>query len=266
LLLKKPAGDVHPPNHQKLQGGFFYAKSRELYGNYRSQTRRFWVPTRRKISDTCYIFRANCTFLEGERIFRQEVRLAEAHPDWVLGFVDETWWSRLARPPLHTWSGAEGPLRLEAFPADKDDPDPKALCCYGLLRADTDAIWLRFVQGRPVSQVTEDFLAWLCERLAAEGRKALLLVWDNAAWHKSQRVCAWIRAHNQRVKRQGGVRIVVCALPTKSPWLNRIEPYWIHGKRAILEADRKLTAAETMERVCAYFGCEPFPPLTQQLN
>src|SRR5690349_11669974 len=31
-----------------------------------------------------------------------------------------------------------------------------------------------------------------CERLAAEGRKALLLVWDNAAWHKSQRVRAWI--------------------------------------------------------------------------
>jgi hypothetical protein len=52
------------------------------------------------------------------------------------------------------------------------------------LRADTEAIWLRFVQGRPVSQVTEDFLAWTCERLAAEGRQALLLVWDNAAWHK----------------------------------------------------------------------------------
>jgi hypothetical protein len=77
------------------------------------------------------------------------LRLAEAHPDWVVGFVDETWWSRLARPALHTWSGVEGPLRLEQLQADKDDPDPKALCCYGLLRADTDAIWLRFVQGRP---------------------------------------------------------------------------------------------------------------------
>jgi hypothetical protein len=144
--------------------------------------------------------------------------LAEAHPDWVLGFADETWWSRLARPQLHTWSGAEGPLRLEQLQAEKDDPDPKALCCYGLLRADTDAIWLRFVQGRPVSQVTEDFLGWACERLAAEGRKALLLVWDNAAWHNSRRVRDWIRAHNRRVKREGGVRIVVCALPTKSPW------------------------------------------------
>jgi hypothetical protein len=100
--------------------------------------------------------------------------LAERHPDWVLGFADETWWSRLARPQLHAWSGAEGPLRLQQLQAQKDDPEPKALCCYGLLRADTDAMLLRFVQGRPVSQVTEDFLEWVCERLAAEGRKALL--------------------------------------------------------------------------------------------
>jgi hypothetical protein len=80
----------------------------------------------------------------------------------------EAWWSRLARPALHTWSGPEGPLQLEELQADKDDPDPKALCCYGLLRADTDAIWLRFVQGRPVSQVTEDFLG---SRLRAAGRR-----------------------------------------------------------------------------------------------
>jgi transposase len=194
------------------------------------------------------------------------LRLAQGHPDWVLGFADETWWSRLARPQLHAWCGPEGLLRLQQLQAHKDDPDPKALCCYGLLRSDIDAMLLRFVQGRPVSQVTEEFLGWVCERLAAEGRKALLLVWDNAAWHHSRRVRAWIRAHNRRAKREGGVRILACALPTKSPWLNRIEPYWVHGKRAIVEADRKLTAAETIERVCAYFDCENFPPLTQKLN
>jgi hypothetical protein len=83
--------------------------------------------------------------------------LAERHPDWVLGFADETWWSRLARPQLRAWSGPEGPLRLQQLPAQKDDPAPKALCCYGLLRADTDAMLLRFVQGRPVSQVNRRF-------------------------------------------------------------------------------------------------------------
>jgi hypothetical protein len=30
------------------------------------------------------------------------IRWAEAHPEWVLGYVDEVWWSRLAQPRLHT--------------------------------------------------------------------------------------------------------------------------------------------------------------------
>jgi transposase len=192
------------------------------------------------------------------------IRLIEGHPEWVLGFQDETWWSRLARPALHAWTGDE-PLRLQQLEAAKDDPDPKALCCYGLLRADTGGVLVRFVDGRPVSQVTEDFLGWICDRLAAEGKRALLLVWDNASWHVSRRVRAWIKGHNLQVKREGGVRIIACYLPIKSPWLNPIEPCWAHGKRAILEPDRKLTAAEVRERVCGHFGCEHVEPLTQKV-
>ena len=131
--------------------------------------------------------------------------------------------------------------------ADRQDAEPKALACYGLLRYDTGDMLLRFVQGRPVSQVTEDFLGWVCAQLAAAGKKALLLVWDNASWHVSGRVRDWIVAHNRRAKQPGGVRIVVCCLPVKSPWLNPIEPKWAHGKRAIVEPDRKLTAPEVQE-------------------
>jgi hypothetical protein len=192
------------------------------------------------------------------------IRLAERHPDWILGYQDEVWWSRLARPALHAWSGDE-PMRLRELDAGKDDPDPKALACYGLLRADTGAMMVRFVAGRPVSQVTEDFLAWVCDRLAAEGKRALLLVWDNAAWHVSRRVRSWIKAHNRRAKAEGGVRIVACYLPVKSPWLNAIEPKWVHGKRAILEPDRKLTGDEVIQRVCTYYGCEQHKSLEQQV-
>ena len=193
------------------------------------------------------------------------IRLAERHPDWVLGFQDEVWWSRLARPAMHAWSDG-GPVRLRELEAGKEDPDPKALACYGLPRGDTGGMMLRFVEGRPVSQVTEDFLAWACERLAAEGKKALLLIWDNAAWHVSGRARAWIKAHNRRAKAEGGVRIITCFLPVKAPWLNAIEPKWAHGKRAIVEPDRKLTAAEVEERVCGYYGCKQFDRHTQQLQ
>ncbi len=59
---------------------------------------------------------------------------------------------------------------------------------------------------------------------AANGKKALLLVWDNASWHVSKEVRAWVHAHNRQAKREGDVRILICQLPIKSPWLNRIEP------------------------------------------
>jgi hypothetical protein len=140
--------------------------------------------------------------------------------------------------------------------AKKDDPDPKALACYGLYVPQMGETWLRFVDGRPVSAITTQFLAWICQRLGQRGKEALLLVWDNASWHKSREVRGWITAHNRRVKDCGhGVRIEACLLPTKSPWLNAIEPKWIHGKRKVVEPERLLGAYELAERVCKVFGC-----------
>ncbi len=77
-----------------------------------------------------------------------------------MGYQDETWWSRCARPALHTWT-EDAPLRLVEQTVAEDDPDPKALACYGLLVRPSDpadpasaAVWLRFVDGRPVSAIT----------------------------------------------------------------------------------------------------------------
>jgi transposase len=119
------------------------------------------------------------------------------------------------------------------------------------------------VDGRPVSGATTDFLAWCCERLAAAGKAALLLVWDNASWHLSREVRAWIGAHNRAVQRgEAAVRLVVCPLPSKSPWLNPIEPTWTHGQRRVAEPARLLTVDELTERVCEAFGCPHEPHLT----
>jgi len=168
----------------------------------------------------------------------------------------------LAQPNLHAWT-ADDPLRLQELALSKEDADPKALACYGLLRGDTRRMLLRFVDGRPVSQVTVDFLSWVCVELAHEGKKALLLVWDNASWHISARVRNWIKEHNRQAKREGGVRILVCQLPSKSPWLNPIEPKWVHGKRAIVEPERLLTATEVESRACDYYACEQHAHLLQ---
>jgi len=188
--------------------------------------------------------------------------LALGQPDWVWGFEDAVWWSRLAQPTLHAWTAAK-PLRLIQNEPDRHDPEPTAVACYGLLRADTQGRLLRFVAGRPVSAVPTQFLAWRTDRLAAEGKTALRLVWDNASWHGSHAVRAWLKAHKRRVKRDGGCRLVVCPLPSKSPWLNCIEPKWVHGKRASAEPERTLHVDELKHRICAYYDCELLEPIAQ---
>jgi len=86
-----------------------------------------------------------------------------------------------------------------------------------------------------------------------------LRAWGGGAphWQRSQAVRPGIRQPNQQGNRgAGGGRVVVGPLPSKSPWLNPIEPKWIHGKRAISEPDRLLSADELEARVYAYYGCE----------
>ncbi len=93
---------------------------------------------------------------------------------WEVGYVDEVWWSRVSQPNLHSWSEKDEPLRLQERSMDKNDPDTKALACYGMLSADNGRMYLRFVSGRPVSQVTTDFLEWLCEQVQAQGESVLV--------------------------------------------------------------------------------------------
>jgi hypothetical protein len=155
------------------------------------------------------------------------IRLSEGRPQWVVGFLDETWWSRLARPALKSWSDAGEPLRLIEQSVEKDDPSEatKAISCYGLYVPEFEKVWLRFVDGRPVSGISTRFLSWCCERLEAAGKRVWVLIWDNASWHISKEVREWIVSHNRKVKNSGeGVRIISCLLPTKSPWLNSMEP------------------------------------------
>jgi transposase len=200
-------------------------------------------------------------YLAKKRLRDELIERASRHADWVLGFQDETWWTRLAQPDLHAWAGEE-PLRL--LPNERGG-GKEALACYGLLRADNGAMLLRFVEGRPVSQVTEDYLGWLCGRFAKEGKKVFVLVWDNASWHVSKRVRRWIGEHNRKVKREGGCKIRVCGLPVKAPWLNPIEPKWLHGKRAIVEPGRKLSPMEVKQRVHEHYRCQPQELLTQKV-
>lgn len=188
--------------------------------------------------------------------------MAESQPDWAYSFQDETWWSRFAQPDLHSWVESGQSTKLIQQTYTKADPDPKALACYGLLvRWKTDKahlkekIWLRFVAGNPCKELTLKYLQWSCSKARQSGRRVLVMFWDHAPWHVSQVVMDWVHKHNRQVKHSGkGVRLLICFLPKKSPWLNSIEPMWIHAKRKVVEPDRKLSAQEVVSRVCLVFA------------
>jgi hypothetical protein len=153
----------------------------------------------------------------------------------------------LALPTLSSFSEEGKPLGLIQGSVAKDDPEPKALSCYGLYLPELDDRWLRFVDGRPVSSITTQFLWWCSEKLEAAGKKVLVLIWDNASWHISRRVRRWLGKHNQEVKRSGcGVRIVVCLVPKQSPWLNSMDPKWVHAKRKVVEPDGLLVVLTSL--------------------
>ncbi len=156
---------------------------------------------------------------------------------------------------LHGFSEEGKSLRLIEHSLAKDDPEPKAISCYGLYVPHFKETWVRLVGGRPISAITTQFLSWCSEKLYGRGKKVWVLIWDNAPWHVSKQARCWIKEHNHKVKKGTleGVRIISCYLPTKSPWLNAMEPKWIHGKRKVVEADRLLGAHELAERDCAAF-------------
>src|SRR6266699_5687842 len=71
---------------------------------------------------------------DGKKTARDRlIAWASQQPTWAIGFGDEVWWSRFALPHVHAWQSQDQPVRLVEQPWRKDDPDPKALACYGVL-------------------------------------------------------------------------------------------------------------------------------------
>lgn len=136
-------------------------------------------------------------------------------------------------------------------------PDP-ALACFGALRQDTQETYLYFADGQPNSEQMWLFIIALLALARQESKQVVVLLWDNASWHKSHRIRQWIRAYNQAAKKAEEPRLLTWLLPLQSPWLNPIEPHWVHAKRAVCEPDGELPATELKRRLSAHFGTEPF--------
>jgi transposase len=91
---------------------------------------------------------------------------------------------------------------------------------FGSLNALTGAFhWQAYEKA-----VTASFLGFLAHLLEAYPRGEILLVVDNATYHTSKAVVAWLKKHP---------RLLLLYLPTRRPDLNPVEQIWKQLKQAV---------------------------------
>jgi transposase len=170
---------------------------------------------------------------------------------------DECWFSRFAQPQMHAFAAEANNLRLVQRVAEKDEPD-KAIACYGAVCDQTNERYFSFADGQPNSAKSIAFLSGLLAVAKERCKRVLVVIWDRASWHKSQKVRHWVNQHNQQAKREEqAVRLLTYLLPSKSPWLNPMEPIWLHAKRKVVEPEGDLSVKVLKERLCAHFQTTP---------
>ncbi len=148
-------------------------------------------------------------------------------------------------------------MRLVERTAAPDETE-KALACFGAVRQDTQQTYLYFSRGQPNSEHTWLFIMGLLAVARQEKIRVVVMIWDQATWHKSKRLRQWIRSYNLEAKKIAQPRLLTFLLPRKSPWLNPIEPRWVHAKRKTCQPDGDLTAYELKQRLAAHFDTDPF--------
>jgi len=167
---------------------------------------------------------------------------------------DESWFSRFKQPKMYTFAEKDAPLRLvERQP--KLAETGKAIACFGAVCQETLDRFFYFADGQPNSEKTILMLTALLAVAQARTKRVLVVIWDRATWHKSKLLKSWVHQHNRQAKQQpDGVRLLLCLLPSKSPWLNPMEPIWLHAKRKVVEPDGDLSVKVLKERLCAVFN------------
>jgi hypothetical protein len=178
---------------------------------------------------------------------------ATQQDNWLLVDQDECWFSRFAQPAMHAFAEADDNLRLVERTPPKNEPY-KAIACYGAVCQRSEERWLLFAEGQPDSDKTISFLQALLEVAQQKSKRVLVIIWDRASWHASKQVKQWVRQHNRQVRQEGGIRLLTYLLPSKSPWLNPMEPIWLHSKRKVAEPDGPLSVNVLKDRLCDLFN------------
>lgn len=146
------------------------------------------------------------------------LRLARSTADGVAVWLDQSWFVRWPYR-YWNWSLADQPPRVPKRWQEKVD----TTALYATLDDETQQPFLRWIEDQPNSEQTIKFLESLMAHWTQQHKRFVALFWDRASWHTSQRTRHWIRDYNLRAKKENSARLIICRLPTRSPWLMPLE-------------------------------------------
>jgi len=186
-----------------------------------------------------------------ERRKRRRDRLlamARAAADGTVFWLDQSWFSRWPYR-FRAWAAKDAPLRV----AQRWSEKVETTALYAALDDKSQEAFLRWATGQPDSEETVQFLEALMAHCTQNGLRFIVLIWDKASWHTSKRTQGWIRAYNRRAKEENLTRLIVCQLPTRSPWLMPLEPIFGWTKHQVLGGRLFQTVAQLQDAVESYF-------------
>ena len=185
------------------------------------------------------------------RLKRRRDRLlawARAAPDGAAFWLDQSWFSRWPYR-FRAWAAKDARLRVAQRWSEKVD----TTALYAALDDESQEAFLRWATGQPDSEETVHFLEALMAHCTQNGLRFIVLIWDKASWHTSKRSQRWIRAYNRLAKEEARTRLIVCQLPTRSPWLMPLEPIFGWTKHQVLGGRLFQTVAQLQAAVECYF-------------
>ena len=207
-----------------------------------------------KLRDIAY-YRAKLWLTSPDPLYERRKRrrdrllaMARSAPDGTAYWLDQSWFSRWPYRS-RAWAAKDTPLRVAQRWSEKVD----TTALYAALDDESQETFLRWATGQPDSEETVGFLETLMAHCTQNGLRFIVLIWDKASWHTSKRTRDWIRAYNRRAKKEARTRLIVCQLPTRSPWLMPLEPIFGWTKHQVLGGRLFQTIAQLQAAVECYF-------------
>ena len=163
---------------------------------------------------------------------RRDALLAAAKldPSLMVVYQDESWFSGNPKAVRGYSEPAQPATRqIEHLPHKLKG----AWVLYAVYEALTGRVQRYYAPRCNQTQVRRQLEA-LLKSYQTAGKRALIVIWDNASWHTAKALRRWYTRYNLEAKREGKIRLLLVRLPSRSPWLNPIEPVFGQAKRRIV--------------------------------